>query len=161
MHFGWEQHAQDEFCCPCQIICGFHKIFISYIWRHWLLWVLGHSQFPWLWKSGVSRIQCWAFFFERTGSNAAMSSYCSAHCVIWQLFNCASAKKFNSFNTIPWAGVYFIHSTPNNFCDYHRRNKITKLPLVFLDWFPKPYLKHISVLMWFSWPITVSLKAQN
>lgn len=161
MHSERQERAQAEFHGPYEMVCSFCEIFTIYICGHWLLWVLGHGQFSTAGKSGFSRIQCWAFCFERTSLSAAMSRYCSARCVVSWLFNCKSEKKFNNFNTIPWVGVYFICSTPNNLCDYHRRNKTTKYPLISLDLFLRPRLKHISVMMGISWLITVSLKAQN
>ena len=133
----------------------------QFIRRHWLLWVLGRGQFSLASKSGVSRIQYWAFCFGRTSSSTAMNSYCSAHCVVSWLFDCESGNKYNNFSTAPWAVVYVIYSTPNNLCNYHRRNKTTMYPLISLDLFPRPWLKHFSVMMGISWLITVPLKAPN
>lgn len=154
-----QEQAQAEFCAPCEMMCSFCKIFTIYPLGHWLVWVLGHGQFSMASESGVSRIQCWALFFERTSSSAAMSGYCSAHCVVSRLFNCESGKKFSNFSTIPWAVVYVIDSTPNNLCVYHRRNKTTKSPLISLELFPRPWLKHIIVITGISWLITELLKA--
>lgn len=96
----------------------------------WLLWALGHGQFSMAGKSGVSRIQYWAFCFERISLRAAKGGYCSAHCVVSWSFGCESGKKFSNFNTIP-CSVYITYFTPNNPCDFHRRNK-TEIPCHFL-----------------------------
>lgn len=161
MHSERQEWAQAEFCGPCEMIGSFCEIFTIYTRGHWLLWVLGHGQFSMAGKSGVSSIKHWAFYFERTSSSVAMSGYCSAHCVVLCLLDCESGKKYNNFNIIPWAVVYVIYSTPDSLRDYHRRNKTTKYPLISLDLFPRPWLKHISVMMGISWLITVLLKAQK